>query len=57
MKYPLTDLDDVNFWHYTMQLSMYAWMVQQMNPEFEIKKLYLIHYDHNNKQTIYECDY
>lgn len=57
MKYPLNNLEDTNFWHYTLQLSTYAWMIKQAYPEVEIKKLMLIHYDHDGNCTDYECDY
>lgn len=57
MKYPLTDLEDCNFNHYQLQLSTYAWMLQKLNPEFNIKRLFLNHYDHSGKNTIYECQY
>lgn len=57
MKYPLNTLDDVNFSHYTMQLSTYAWMLQKINPNFIIKDLVLVHFDHNDNQTIYHCEY
>lgn len=57
MKYPLNNLQDSNFWHYSLQLSTYAWMIKQAYPEVEIKKLMLIHYDHNGNCTDYECDY
>lgn len=57
MKYPLNTLDDCNFWHYTMQLSTYAWMLQKINPNFIIKDLILNHYDHEGNNTIYHCDY
>lgn len=57
MKYPLNTLDDCNFWHYTMQLSTYAWMLQKINPNFIIKDLILNHYDHNGNNTIYHCEY
>lgn len=57
MKYPLNNLDDVNFYHYSLQLSTYAWMLQKINPNFIIKDLILIHFDHNGNQTIYHCDY
>lgn len=57
MKYPLNNLDDVNLYHYTMQLSTYAWMLQKINPNFIIKDLILVHFDHSNNQTIYHCDY
>ena len=57
MKYPLNNLPDVNFYHYTMQLSTYAWMLQKINPNFVIKDLILNHYDHNGNNTLYHCDY
>ena len=57
MKYPLNTLDDINFSHYTMQLSTYAWMLQKIHPEFIIKDLVLVHFDHKDNQTIYHCEY
>ena len=57
MKYPLNNLEDCNFYHYTMQLSTYAWMLQKLNPNFIIKDLILNHYDHNGNNTLYHCDY
>lgn len=57
MKYPLNNLEDVNFYHYTLQLSTYAWMLQKINPNFIIKDLILNHYDHDGNNTIYHCDY
>ena len=57
MKYPLNNIEDCNFWHYTLQLSTYAWMIEKLNPEFEIQGLIMVHYDHNNKQTVYHLEY
>lgn len=57
MKYPLNNLPDCNFYHYSLQLSTYAWMLQKINPDFIIKKLILNHYDHSGKNTLYECNY
>ena len=57
MKYPLNNLDDANFYHYTLQLSTYAWMLQKINPNFVIKDLILNHYDHNVNNTLYHCEY
>lgn len=57
MKYPLNNLDDANFYHYTLQLSTYAWMLQKINPKFVIKDLIICHYDHQGNETIYHCDY
>ncbi len=57
MKYPLNTLDDVNYYHYTLQLSTYAWMLQKLHPEFEVEDLILVHFDHKGNQTIYHLDY
>lgn len=57
MKYPLNNIDDSNYWHYTLQLSTYAWMVQKMNPNFKIKGLTIIHFDHEGNVTPYQLDY
>ena len=57
MKYPLNNLMDCNFYHYTLQLSTYAWMLQKINPNFIIKDLILNHYDHNGNNTLYHCEY
>ena len=57
MKYPLNSLPDVNYWHYALQLSTYAWMLQKINPEYTIKDLILVHFDHNDNQTVYHLPY
>ena len=57
MKYPLNNLPDINFYHYTLQLSTYAWMLQKINPNFIIKDLIINHYDHNGNNVLYHCEY
>lgn len=57
MKFPLNNLDDSNYWHYTLQLSTYAWMIQKLNPEFEIEDLVLVHFDHKDNMTVYHLPY
>jgi hypothetical protein len=57
MKYPLNHLQDCNYNHYTLQLSTYAWMIQKLNPEFEIEDLVLVHFDHNDNMTVYHLPY
>lgn len=58
MKYPLNNLMDCNFYHYSMQLSTYAWMLKYNNPEFNIKRLFLLHFPHDKKDpVIYEVEY
>lgn len=57
MKYPLGNIEDCNLWHYYLQLSTYAWMLQKINPDFNIKRLFIYHFDHDNKETLYEVPY
>lgn len=57
MLYPLNNLMDCNYYHYTLQLSTYAYMIQRLNPDFNIKGLILVHFDHNGKVTQYKLDY
>lgn len=57
MKAPLSHLDDCNWNHYQMQLSLYAYLLQTVNPEFSIKGLKLVHIDHSDKITEYEVTY
>ena len=57
MKYPLNNLEDTNFWHYSLQLSTYAWMIEKNYPGVVINKLVIIHYDHEGNCTPYECEY
>ena len=57
MNYPLNNLMDCNKVHYALQLSTYAWMLQKINPQFNIKQLILIHYDHEGNVTEIPVDY
>jgi hypothetical protein len=57
MYYPINNLEDTTYIHYTMQLSIYAWMLQQINPNFNIKRLCIIHIDRAGKETEVEIDY
>jgi ATP-dependent exoDNAse (exonuclease V) beta subunit len=57
MKYPLNNLDDCNYNHYALQLSTYAWMIQQLNPEYQIEDLVLVHFDHEDNTTVYHLPY
>ena len=57
MKYPLNNIMDTNYWHYTLQLSTYAYLLQQINPDFNISGLKIVHFDHNNKQHNYDIEY
>lgn len=55
--YPLNHLDNCNYSIYNMQLSMYAWMIQQVHPEWKCNDLFLIHFDHQNNMTPYHMKY
>lgn len=57
MLYPLNNLMDCNMVHYQVQLSTYAWMLKQINPNFNIKPLLIIHIDHSGNENQYELDY
>ena len=57
MKFPLNNLQDCNFNHYQLQLSTYAYMLKQINPEYNIKKLLIYHIDHDGNETIIPCEY
>ena len=57
LKYPMNNIQDSNFWIYSLQLSTYAWMIQKIDPRFNIKMLTLIHYDHEGGCQTYECEY
>lgn len=57
MLYPLNHLDDVNYYHYELQLSTYAWIIEKNNPNLKVTGLYLLHHDHNDNKTVYKCEY
>ena len=57
MLYPLNNIQDSNFWHYSLQLSLYAWLIKKIDPRFNIKKLILMNHDHDGNYTEHECEY
>lgn len=57
MKYPLTNISDCNFNHYQLQLSTYAWILQKINPNFNIERLFICHFPHEGGEKIYEVQY
>lgn len=57
MKFPLNDVEDCNFYHYSLQLSLYAYLLQKINPKFNIVKLMIVHFDHQGNEVEYECKY
>lgn len=57
MKYPLNTVQDCNGQHYTLQLSTYAWMIQQLNPKYNILRLTIHWIDHDGKESFIEVPY
>lgn len=57
MNFPLNQFMDCNMEHYKLQLSTYAWMLQQMYPHLNIISLTIIHYDHNDNVNYYQLSY
>lgn len=57
MFFPISNLEDTTLIHYTLQLSTYAFMLQKINPEFNIKLLKLLHIDGDGVETEIEVEY
>lgn len=58
MLYPLNRLDNCNFNEYQLQLSVYAWMLQQVKPGLNVRELIIYHIDPvSGKGTMYKCEY
>lgn len=56
MEMPLQHLSNVNYIHYTLQISIYAWMLEQVG--FKVRNLYLTHQRVlDGPQTRYRLDY
>lgn len=56
MQYPLGHIQDSNYWHYALQLSVYGWMIKQLYPEAKIKDMRLIHIDRNTEKVLQEYE-
>lgn len=60
MLYVCSGLDDANFNHYTLQLSLYGWMMEQLG--YKVRRLTIEHilFDENGKfmkKIPYNCEY
>lgn len=53
LSYPLSSLDDCNYNEYSLQLSIYAWQLKQINPDFEIVSLEIYHIQDMRLKKIY----
>ena len=43
MGHPVNNLDDCNFYHYALQLSIYMYMMLKHNPKLQPGKMYIHH--------------
>lgn len=57
LKYPLSKFEDCSGTHYQIQLSLYAWMLKQLNPDFIIDELVIYHIKGLKKIKEYPLDY
>lgn len=58
MLYPLDHLHSCSYNIYALQLSLYAYMLKALHPEFNIGTLFLLHLDKENKKWIkIHCNY
>lgn len=57
MKYPLTKFDDVNGIHYQLQLSLYAWMIQQLRPDLKVGDLKIVWVKDMKVKHVYKVEY
>jgi hypothetical protein len=54
---PLSHIEDCNFNHYGLQLSLYAYMLSQHNPKLEVGNLVLEHLIMENGEIVGQQDY
>lgn len=57
LKYPLSKIPDCNLSHYQLQVSIYAWMLQQLNPDLEIETLEIFHIKEGKIKAKYTVEY
>lgn len=55
LKYPFQDLDDCNFNHYSMQLSLYKFIIEK-NTNLKIKDMFIVWFNEKNDEyKIFKC--
>ena len=57
MKFPLNDLEDSTWNHYQLQLSLYAYLLECIRPNVNIKALRIVHLLDDGSEKIMECEY
>ena len=54
---PIANIENTNYWHYSIQLSLYKFILQKITG-LEVDKLWLCHFDDNNEDyVLHECPY
>lgn len=57
MKEPISNIENTNFWHYSIQLSLYKFILQKITG-IEVGELWLCHFDdEQNDYVLYNCPY
>lgn len=56
-KYPISNIEDCNYNEYQLQLSIYAWMLKKLNPDFVIESLQIYHIKDLKLKKIYTVEY
>ena len=54
--YPLSSIDDCNYNEYALQLSIYSWMLRQLDPTLEIVGLEIYHIQDMKLKKIYSVE-
>ena len=57
LKYPLNNLEDCNYNIYMLQLSMYGYMIQKLNPSLNIRSLTIVHIQRDGSIKEYPVEY
>lgn len=57
LKYPLVNFEDCSGVHYQLQLSLYAWMIQQLDPNLIIDNLLIVQVENLKKKREYSVEY
>lgn len=57
MLYPLNSIDDVNGQHYTLQLSLYMWIIQQLRPDLSAGTLKISWIENGKLKKSFEVPY
>ena len=57
LKFPLNHIPNASYWIYTLQMSVYGYMIEHNYPNLKVKRLILNHINHDGEQTLHDCPY